>query len=148
MHIMTAEAKNRVIEITTEIQKLQSTINDLQYEIEKINLKENANFTSKFICYFNGKKDEFVFMHVRKQIYRKNGTIVYLQGPAIILDNDPLENEYAEICTGRYDENCGIEINEKVITGTTFSKIRVISDMEFITVMDFWFKLMKKVLIK
>ena len=145
---MTDETKKRTNEIVAEIETLESAISSLQYELEKINLRENADFTSKYVCYFDGEKDEFVFMHVDKQIYRKNGTVIHLQGPAIILDNDPLEDDESEICNARYEEFCGFDINEKIITDMAFSKIRTITEAEFTTVLNFWHKIMKKALIK
>lgn len=148
---MTDEAKKRINEILAEIEEHQMAINDLEWEVEKINLKENADFTSKYICYYNGlgESDEYVFMRVEKQIYRKNGTVIHLQGPAIILDNDPLNKEdgYPDVYHGEYDQYYSFDINEVIVMGRSFAHIREISESEFAKVLNFWHKTMKNALI-
>ena len=100
--------------------------------------------------YFDG--ENYVFMKVEKENVCEEDMRVELNGPAIILDDDPLydaetwddEIEDTEITSGIYDYWFHVKVLPDTLAGHTFATIKKISKEQFFEVLDSWMDTMKK----
>lgn len=145
---MTAEQGKKVKDLRKEVRSLEKQINEKEVEIERVLVEAGANFKGSYVEFYDG--EEYVFMKVERQIIRDSGTMINLQGPAIRLDDSPLNEENDE-CDGismvSYDEADGFSFGSKVLEGYTVEWIRKITKEDMVFVLDHYIDTMKKNLI-
>jgi hypothetical protein len=145
---LTEEQGKKIKDLKEEIQSLQKEINEKEVEVERVIVESKANFADSYVEFYDG--EDYVFMKVERQIVRAGGAKIYLQGPAIRLDDDPLSesyNDYDGISMGSYDENDGFSFGLKVLEDCTVEWIRKISKEDMIFVLDYYINTVKKNLV-
>ena len=142
---MTKEQGKKIKDLKEEIQSLQKQINEKELEIDSVLVEAASNFEDSYVEFYNG--EEYVFMKVERQYVRDGGAKINLQGPAIRLDDSPLNEDYDE-CDGismvSYDEADGFSFGPKVLQGLTVEWIRKIEREDMIFVLDYYINAMKK----
>lgn len=147
---MKEESIERIEAIKEEIHQLNVEIFTKRREIEKIYLVENTNFKDSYIEYFDG--ENYIFMKVERENIREEDMRVELDGPAVVLDDNPLydpetwddEIEDTEITDAFYDSWFHVKVLPDTLAGHTFATIKKISKEQFFEVLDSWMDTMKK----
>ena len=143
---MTKEQEKKLDELNKKLSQLNQQVNECHYEIDKMIVESMADFKGSYVVFFDG--DEYVFMKVEMQTIRDNGYIVYLQGPAIRLPDDPTtiksikDDDGVEV--GTYDEHDGFSLKPAVLDGTAYQHIRKITKKEMAFVLEYYFNTMKE----
>ena len=142
---MTKEQGKKIKDLKEEIHSLQKQINEKEVEIDRVIVEAGANFEGSYVEFYDG--EEYVFMKVERQIIRDSGAMINLQGPAIRLDDSPLNEDYGGISMVSYDESDGFSFGPKVLQGLTVEWIRKITKEDMVFVLDHYIDTMKKNLI-
>lgn len=142
---MTKEQGKKIKDLKEEIHSLQKQINEKETEIDRVIVEAGANFEGFYVEFYDG--EEYVFMKVERQIIRDSGAMINLQGPAIRLDDSPLNEDYGGISMVSYDEADGFSFGPKVLQGLTVEWIRKITKEDMVFVLDHYIDTMKKNLI-
>lgn len=145
---LTSEERKVITGLKEEIRRLQKQIDEKEIEINRVLTEAAADFEDSYIEYYDG--EEYVFMKVERQIIRDGGSKINLQGPAIRLEDSPLNKDYEEdeeLGMGSYDECDGFSFGPKVLQGLTVERIRKITRDDMVFVLDHYIDAMKKNLI-
>ena len=146
---LTSEKRKVITGLKEEIRCLQKQIDEKEIEINRIITEAAANFEDSYIEYYDG--EGYVFMKVERQIIRDGGSKINLQGPAIRLEDSPLNEDYDEsegLGTGSYDEYDGFDFGPDVLQGCiTVERIRKITRDDMVFVLDHYIDTLKKNLI-
>lgn len=145
---LTSEERKVITGLKEEIRRLQKQIDEKEIEINRVLVKAAADFEGSYIEYYDG--EEYIFMKVERQIIRDGGSKINLQGPAIRLEDSPLNKDYEEdeeFGMGSYDEYDGFSFGPKVLQGLTVERIRKITRDDMVFVLDHYIDAMKKNLI-
>jgi hypothetical protein len=145
---MTKEQKKEINDLRNEIQSLQKEVDKKESEISRVFVAAEADFMDSYVEFYNG--EDYIFMKVERQYIRDGGVKINLQGPAIRLDDSPLNEDYDEyngIGMASYDESDGFSFGSKVLEGSTVEWIRKISKEDMVFVLDYYINTMKKNLI-
>ena len=142
---MTREQGNKIKNLREEIYSLQRQINEKEVEIDRVLVEAASNFEGSYVEFYDG--EEYVFMKVERQYFCDGGVKINLQGPAIRLDDSPLNEDY-DGCDGismvSYDEADSFSIGPKVLLGLTVEWIRKIEREDMVFVLDCYINTMKK----
>ena len=145
---MTTEQGKKIKDLREEVYSLQKQINEKEAEIDRVLIETASNFEDSYVEFYNG--EEYIFMKVERQIIRDSGIKINLQGPAIRLDDNPLDEDYDMgdgIAIASYDVSDGFSFGPKVLEGHTVEQIRKISKEDMALVLDHYIDTIKKNLI-
>lgn len=137
-----------IFDLKEEILQLQNKIDKKKIEIDRILFEADGDFEGCYVEFYDGA--EYIFMKVERQIIRDNGSKINLQGPAIKLDDSPLNEDYdydGELGMGSYDYNEGFTFPVIVLDGNKFQRIRKIEKDDMVFVLDHYVDVLKKNLI-
>ena len=121
----------KIKSLRSEIIDLNTEISKKEVEINKIWVENEADFEGSYVEFFNG--DDYIYMRVEKQTIWKFGYALHLEGPAITLDDSPLE-DFEDISFASYNESDVLFVDADVLKGIKDERIRKINkkDMKFV----------------
>lgn len=144
------ETMAKINEYRSQISDLNKKITEYEAELNKLIVKTKGDFKDSYIEYYDSEKDTFVFMHVNRQIFRKDGRLLVLCGPMLKLSDSPLrfsDDDDGFIDFGWFEDGGEITIDTMVLTDSSFDTIRKITKKEMDKVLDYYSDIVRKNLI-
>lgn len=135
--MITEEEKKKIDTLREDIRQLDRKRTELQAEIDKLVVGGGAEFEGSFVKYHDDE-DDYAFMKVERQSMTNEGRLIYIMGPVIHLDDDPLdareEDEDPEITYASYEEDGCESIVASMLQDIDICSVEKISreDMEYV----------------
>lgn len=86
--------KEKIEELQAEIGKHYKKIDEYSSKISELYLKDAGDFTGQYVVITT--PEDFVYMRVDQQDFAPQTTNLVFYGPAIILDEDPFDEDFCD----------------------------------------------------